>query len=335
MPRTFVHLHAWRLRGLIRTTACAAACMLIAAAPASQAGPGAQAARPQVLVLMSYHPGHSWEDRILAGLNEWGGNGPAKPVFHTEWMDTKRYPGMEQRQRLARYLRDKYAHQRFDLIATVDDNALEFVARQDALFGGTPVVFSGINGDPAQIVGDRPKVTGILERFDLTRTLRTALSLHPGTRHLVFITPQDETGAELRNGVDTALALLPPGPQVEHWIAPDLSRIGERLQQQPRDTLVFVLGSIPAQVGECLFWHRGWAPGKIGFANVGAGLRAFWGAGAVATGLAPNGQAIGRKRPERAIPGPGWADGRERWFPLCHGGLRSAGRAGGVSAAYS
>ncbi|MFD2752528.1 putative bifunctional diguanylate cyclase/phosphodiesterase [Comamonas terrae] len=250
MPRTFVHLHAWRLRGLIRTTACAAACMLIAAAPASQAGPGAQAARPQVLVLMSYHPGHSWEDRILAGLNEWGGNGPAKPVFHTEWMDTKRYPGMEQRQRLARYLRDKYAHQRFDLIATVDDNALEFVARQDALFGGTPVVFSGINGDPAQIVGDRPKVTGILERFDLTRTLRTALSLHPGTRHLVFITPQDETGAELRNGVDTALALLPPGPQVEHWIAPDLSRIGERLQQQPRDTLVFVLGSIPAQADQ-------------------------------------------------------------------------------------
>lgn len=250
MPRTFVHLHAWRLRGLIRATAWAAVCMLSAGAPASRAEQGAQTARPQVLVLMSYHPGHSWEDRILAGLNEWGGKGVAKPVFHTEWMDTKRYPGMEQRQHLARYLTDKYAHQRFDLIATVDDNALEFVARQSALFDGTPVVFSGINGDPAQIVGERPKVTGILERFDLTRTLRIALSLHPGTRRLIFITPQDETGIELRNGVDTTLALLPPGPQAEHWIAPDLSRIGERLQHQHRDTLIFVLGSIPALAGQ-------------------------------------------------------------------------------------
>lgn len=78
MPRTFVHLHAWRLRGLIRATAWAAVCMLSAGAPASRAELGTQTARPQVLVLMSYHPGHSWEDRILAGLNEWGGKGVAK-----------------------------------------------------------------------------------------------------------------------------------------------------------------------------------------------------------------------------------------------------------------
>lgn len=241
MPRTLFHLHVRRFHGLIHAMACA--CVLIAAwTPASGAVPTEQVKRPQVLILMSYHPGHSWEDRILAGINEWGGDTTAKPVFHTEWMDTKRYPGVEQRQRLQRYLTDKYAQRRFDLIATVDDNALDFVARQNALFGDTPVVFSGVNGDPAQIIGNRPKVTGILERFDLTRTLRTALSLHPGTRHLVFITPQDELGADLRNGVDTVMALLPPGPQVEHWISPDLSRIGERLQRQPRDTLVFALG---------------------------------------------------------------------------------------------
>jgi hypothetical protein len=57
-----------------------------------------------------------------------------------------------------------------------------------------------------------PQVTGILERFDLTRTARFAL-LHPGTRRLIFITPQDETGTELRNSVDTtrAAATRPSG----------------------------------------------------------------------------------------------------------------------------
>ncbi|GGH61115.1 hypothetical protein GCM10010975_24490 [Comamonas phosphati] len=213
------------------------------------AAPAAQPRRPQVLILLSYHPGYDWEDRILAGIQEWGGDTATKPMLHTEWMDTKRYPGLEQRQRLARYLADKYAQQRFDLIATVDDNALDFVARQTALFGDTPVVFSGVNAEPEPIVGHRPKVTGILERFDLSRTLRTALSLHTGTRKLVFITPQDDTGTRLRAGVDAMLARQPSAPQVEHWITPDLSLLGERLRQQPGGTLVFVLGSIPAQAG--------------------------------------------------------------------------------------
>jgi diguanylate cyclase (GGDEF)-like protein len=237
---------ALRLRGLLRIMACAAACMLILP---GRAAPDIQPWRPQVLVLLSYHPGYSWEDRILAGIQEWSGDAAAKPRLHAEWMDTKRYPGMEQRQRLVRYLADKYAHQRFDLIATVDDNALDFVVRQPALFGDTPVVFSGVNGEPAQLVGHRPKVTGILERFDLDRTLRTALSLHPGTRHLVFITPRDDIGTGLRAGVDAMLARQPPGPQTEHWITPELSSLGERLQQQPGDTLVFVLGAIPPEAG--------------------------------------------------------------------------------------
>jgi hypothetical protein len=205
---------------------------------------------------MSYHPGHSWEDRILAGLNEWGGKGVAKPVFHTEWMDTKRYPGMEQRQHVARYLTDKCAHQRFDLIATVDDNALEFVARQSALFAARPWSSAASMGTPPRSSANAPS-------HRHSRALRPDAHaahrpvLHPGTRRLIFITPQDETGTELRNSVDTTLALLPPGPQAEHWIAPDLSRIGERLQHQHRDTLIFVLGSIPALAGQ-----PHWSPRK-------------------------------------------------------------------------
>src|SRR5690606_2107832 len=88
------------------------ACACGFATAAAAAPPAAESARPQVLVLLSYHPGFSWEERILDGLREWGGAGE-RPVFHVEWMDAKRHPDAAQRQRLTDYLGGKYAGQRF------------------------------------------------------------------------------------------------------------------------------------------------------------------------------------------------------------------------------
>ncbi|HBN54214.1 MAG TPA: hypothetical protein DD456_09395, partial [Stenotrophomonas sp.] len=209
----------WRwLAGLWLACLCATA----AAGGAAVARGEAPSRPPRVLVLLSYHPGFGWEDRILSGLTEWGGATRDRPVFHVEWMDAKRYPDAGQRERLTRYMGSKYAGQRFDLIATVDDDALAFVVAQAGLFGDTPVVFSGINAAPERIVGARANVTGILERFDLARTLGTALVLHPRTRRLLFITPDSDNGAAMRATIDAALARLPGHPAVEHWPTPRL-----------------------------------------------------------------------------------------------------------------
>ena len=238
---------AWRwLAGLWLAGACATAC----AGDAVAARGAAPSHPPRVLVLLSYHPGFGWEDRILSGLTEWGGATSDRPVFHVEWMDAKRYPDAGQRERLTRYMTGKYAGQRFDLIATVDDDALAFVVAQAGLFGDTPVVFSGINAAPERIVGTRANVTGILERFDLTRTLDTALVLHPRTRRLLFITPDSDNGAAMRDTIDAALARLPGHPAAEHWPAPRLDQLAPRLPRVPEGTLVFTLGSIPVRDGE-------------------------------------------------------------------------------------
>ncbi|HOI51523.1 MAG TPA: hypothetical protein PLN02_04040, partial [Azonexus sp.] len=81
---------------------------------------------PRVLVLLSYHHGYTWEDRILDGFEEWGGVVAGRPALHVEWMDTKRHPDPAARQRFAAYLKEKHAGRRFDLLVAVDDNALEF-----------------------------------------------------------------------------------------------------------------------------------------------------------------------------------------------------------------
>jgi diguanylate cyclase (GGDEF)-like protein len=207
--------------------------------------------RPQVLILLSYHPGHSWEDRILQGFAEWGHTQDKanRPVFYTEWLDTKRYPDVAHREHMVQYLEQKYAGQRFDLVATMDDNALSFVVQRPKLFGETPVVYSGINGDVEQILGQRGHATGILERFDLTRTLHVALALHRDTKLLLFISAQDETGAGQRDAVNAIAALLPKGLEVEHQSIAHLGEVTPRLSQLPEGTLIFTLGAIPQQAG--------------------------------------------------------------------------------------
>lgn len=203
---------------------------------------------PQVLVLMSYHHGYTWEDRILDGFEEWGGVMAGRPVLHVEWMDTKRLPATEPRLRFARYLAEKYAGRRFDLLMTADDNALEFAVQQK-MFADTPIVFGGINGDPRKIIGTRRGVTGVAERFDLVSTLGLAQQLHPEVRRLVFLTPADESGAGIREHTSDALARLGSKVQVEHWVTRSLAEVEGRLPALGEDTLLFALGAQPQVEG--------------------------------------------------------------------------------------
>ncbi len=213
------------------------------------AGVSAAQELPQVLVLMSYHHGYSWEDRILEGFEEWGDIAAERPVLHVEWMDTKRYRERDARLLFARYLAEKYAGQRFDLVVTADDNALDFAVQQRDMFAGTPIVFGGVNGDLQQITKGRPGVTGVLERFDLVRTLRLALVLHPKVKRLVFLTPADESGVGIRENIAEAMARLGSGVKVEHWVTRYLTEVDGRLPDLGGDTLMFALGSMPQVAG--------------------------------------------------------------------------------------
>lgn len=203
---------------------------------------------PRVLVLLSYHHGYTWEDRILDGFEEWGGVAAGRPVLYIEWMDTKRHPDPAARQRFAAYLKEKHAGRRFDLLVAVDDNALEF-ALQHEMFSGTPIVFAGINNDPRQLIGKRGGVTGVAERFDLTRTLLLAQRLHPEVKRLVFLTAADESGAGMRKHIAEALANLGTEINVEHWITQNLAVADGRLPLLGADSLLFALGPQPQIAG--------------------------------------------------------------------------------------
>jgi diguanylate cyclase (GGDEF)-like protein len=214
--------------------------------------------RPTVLVLMSYHQNYTWEQTMLAGIESvWPQTDEHAPRLVMEWMDTKRYPEPAYSSYFHEFFGQKYKNQHFDLILTGDDNALKFVGDNPQWFSRSPVVFAGVNGDPFDLISGRTNVTGITERFDFTRTFKLALTLHPQIKRMVLIGNTDETAVGVFRNLRSDLhrmakkeGLVIP-PTVE-WRGLSQPELGHRLDALSPDSLVFVFGTLRAELDHSL-----------------------------------------------------------------------------------
>ena len=108
--------------------------------------------------------------------------------YHSEYIDTTRFPEPDYQLALRDFLRRKYARQKFDLIITVAGTALRFVrAFGSELFPGTPVVTWGGRDVIANWGAGLPPVTGVLEKVDLKGTLEVILRLQPDVRQVIVL----------------------------------------------------------------------------------------------------------------------------------------------------
>jgi PAS domain S-box-containing protein len=121
-----------------------------------------------------------------------------RAVFHTsasprievypEYLDFTRFPMERYESSLVRFLQERYAGRRIDLIMPVAGSALEFVtAHREELLPGTPLVFCAI--DPRELEKVRLPVaaTGITGHFDFERTIGLILQLQPGVPEIVCV----------------------------------------------------------------------------------------------------------------------------------------------------
>ena len=124
--------------------------------------------RKTILVLQSYNTDYSWTNDVNTGI---------KKIFDKEelfkvqyhYMDTKRQPSLEYKTRSGNMARRIIDQLQPDVIIAVDDNAQEYVTRHYINDPKISLVFSAVNGQPADYGFDKGKnVTGILERIPLT-----------------------------------------------------------------------------------------------------------------------------------------------------------------------
>ena len=146
----------------------------------------------RVLILNSYHNGFEWSDRIMEGLKETLGK---NYLCYIEYMDTKRFPYETQVGRVRGYLQGKYPSGFFDIIVTTDDNALKFLLEyRDELWPGVQAVFCGVNDFHPALSRNRNWLTGLLEKNDHVKTIRSALMLFPSTERILVVTDNTTSG---------------------------------------------------------------------------------------------------------------------------------------------
>lgn len=156
-----------------------------------------------VLVLNSYHKGLSWSDSIMEGISQTLRNNKAYYFdLYIEYMDTKRISDPQHYENLLRLYAHKFKNRTFDMIISCDDNAFRFVLKyRRQLFPGTPVVFCGVNDFDAALIEGHENITGLIETFDIRKTINLMIELHPQLTEIIVISDRTTTGRAITKQV--------------------------------------------------------------------------------------------------------------------------------------
>jgi signal transduction histidine kinase/ABC-type uncharacterized transport system substrate-binding protein len=142
-----------------------------------------------ILLLNSYYQGMPWVDDINKGVDDILEADKNNFVVHIENMDTKRHNSDEYFTSLAKMYKDKYAHIKFDIILSSDNDALNFLKKyKNSIFGeNIPVSFCGINNYSPSVLEGFTHYTGVAELFSETENIALILKLHPKTKEIYIV----------------------------------------------------------------------------------------------------------------------------------------------------
>jgi ABC-type uncharacterized transport system substrate-binding protein len=133
--------------------------------------------KPRVLVLHSYDLSYPWTREVSVGVRRVLDE---HSHFAVRWfyMDTKRHPEKEFKQKMGLSARQSIDRWNPDVIIAVDDDAQEFVTRHYVDHPRIKIVFAGVNGgvESYGFVG-AGNVTGIFERKDFPALKEALLAL--------------------------------------------------------------------------------------------------------------------------------------------------------------
>ncbi|ANP90404.1 sensor histidine kinase [Rhizobium leguminosarum] len=144
---------------------------------------------PRVLVLYPYDEriaattaaGEALRSRLLEATN-------GKIDLFSEFLDLSRFPEGEHVARMARYLGEKYAARRPDVVVAVGRESASFiVANRGTIAPGAKIVAAGFGTATAEKIALPDDVIGAFSTFNILKTAEMARGLQPDARHLYIV----------------------------------------------------------------------------------------------------------------------------------------------------
>jgi len=235
------------IRRVARTLAVFAVLVLVLA-PAAQTAesPDSNPDNPlNVLVLHSSHRGYQWTDSIMEGIEAVMRAAPEDVELWVEYLDESRLQSTSFSRQLLTLYQRKYENIDFEAVITSDRKALEFVLDNRATIApGVPVVFFTASNLGSNLAEGQPNVTGVSESADFRATLDLAFALHPGLRHIVFISP----GLRSRHLIEPVIADYRPELELSIWHQESLDEIERALDTLEPGAVIVPIGE-PVTVG--------------------------------------------------------------------------------------
>ena len=160
-------------------------------------------AKKKILVLHSYDQSFQWTEHIMDGIEDSLSSYEGNYEIYTEYMDLKRIDSSVYLYEYTRLFNVKHQMTEFDLIITSDDSAFNFAKSYTANNGSdVPIVFSGVNFlEPGEIV-NHDNYSGVMEFYDLEKTLDLIVRLQPEVSKLLVINDTTITGKANVKNVD-------------------------------------------------------------------------------------------------------------------------------------
>ena len=161
------------------------------AKPAAASGAVAEKPRPKVLLIQSYHAEYEWCAGINRGVRR--ALAPLDTQLEVLYMDTKRHPQEEMKQKAGQAARDLIDRWQPDVIIAADDNAQKYVTSHYVGREKPRIVFCGVNAELPAYGFPAPNVTGVLERPHFAQSVAYLRKLVPAVKMIAIVSDDTET----------------------------------------------------------------------------------------------------------------------------------------------
>jgi signal transduction histidine kinase len=174
-------------------------------------------------------------------------------AIYFDHLDLGRFPGREHRERVARFLGDKYAGNRPDLVVPNGRQSLALVVEyRDRIAPNAPIVYCCTTAAAASVPNLPSDAVGVITEYNWSATLDLAQRLQPGARDIVLVSGSSDVDrlweADMRKAIEPRLDRY----RVRHLMGLPQDELLKELSRLPRDTIVLLTAVFADRAGRAL-----------------------------------------------------------------------------------